>query len=202
MEQNLYVTLGVDKTATQDQIKAAYRKLASQHHPDRGGSTTSFQGVQKAYEVLSDPERREQYDATGSHEQAPNLDELAANEMSNLILQVVDLVDPSKTNLVDYMRNSVLYARAKDEAALAQMEQQSSRRENAARRVSKSNDPHTNLLRDCLLANAAQIRNHIANMKMNLQKYDHLLAKIAEYEYKPDPAPSRSTSTSTTYYQI
>ncbi len=57
-----YNILGVPKTASQDDIKRAYRKLASQHHPDRGGETAKFQEIQAAYDVLSSPEKRDQYD--------------------------------------------------------------------------------------------------------------------------------------------
>jgi len=57
-----YSVLGVTKTATPDEIKKAYRKLASQHHPDKGGDTAKFQQIQEAYAVLSDPEKKAQYD--------------------------------------------------------------------------------------------------------------------------------------------
>ena len=57
-----YETLGVGETATPDEIKRAYRKLASQHHPDKGGDTAQFQAIQSAYDVLQDPAKREQYD--------------------------------------------------------------------------------------------------------------------------------------------
>jgi curved DNA-binding protein len=57
-----YNTLGVDRNASPDQIKSAYRKMAAKHHPDRGGDTASFQSVQAAYETLSDPNKRAQYD--------------------------------------------------------------------------------------------------------------------------------------------
>jgi len=57
-----YATLGVGKTATPDEIKRAYRKLASQHHPDRGGDTARFQQIQAAYDVLGDAQKRQQYD--------------------------------------------------------------------------------------------------------------------------------------------
>lgn len=58
-----YDTLGVAESASPDEIKKAYRKLANQHHPDKGGDTTKFQQIQSAYETLSDDNRRAQYDA-------------------------------------------------------------------------------------------------------------------------------------------
>jgi len=59
---NYYQTLGLNKEASQDEIKKAYRKLASQHHPDKGGDTARFQEIQTAYDTLSNPEKRAQYD--------------------------------------------------------------------------------------------------------------------------------------------
>ena len=47
-----YSTLGVAETASPDEIKQAYRKLANQHHPDKGGDTATFQKIQEAYENI------------------------------------------------------------------------------------------------------------------------------------------------------
>jgi curved DNA-binding protein len=57
-----YSTLGVSKNAAPDEIKKAYRKLASQHHPDKGGDKAKFQDIQAAYDTLSDTNKRQQYD--------------------------------------------------------------------------------------------------------------------------------------------
>lgn len=57
-----YATLGVARTASANEIKRAYRKLASQHHPDKGGDVKKFQEIEQAYRVLSDPDQRAQYD--------------------------------------------------------------------------------------------------------------------------------------------
>lgn len=57
-----YATLGVSKNATQDEIKKAYRKLAAQHHPDRGGDTAKFQEISAAYDTLGDEQKRAKYD--------------------------------------------------------------------------------------------------------------------------------------------
>jgi curved DNA-binding protein len=59
---NAYETLGVPKGASDEEIKRAYRKLAGQHHPDKGGDTGKFQEIQSAYETLSDPVKRQQHD--------------------------------------------------------------------------------------------------------------------------------------------
>merc|ERR550532_1537864 len=60
-----YKTLEVDKGASEPDIKKAYRKLAVKHHPDKGGDPEKFKEITKAYEVLSDPEKRAKYDKFG-----------------------------------------------------------------------------------------------------------------------------------------
>jgi curved DNA-binding protein len=57
-----YNTLGVPKSASDDEIKKAYRSAAMKHHPDRGGDQGKFQEIQAAYATLSDPQKRAEYD--------------------------------------------------------------------------------------------------------------------------------------------
>ena len=64
---NYYDTLGVKKTATADEIKKAFRRLARKHHPDAGGDEEKFKEINAAYEVLSDTEKRAQYDQYGQY---------------------------------------------------------------------------------------------------------------------------------------
>lgn len=60
--KDYYSILGVARTATDDEIKRAFRRLASQHHPDKGGDTEKFQEIQEAYGVLGDNQKRAEYD--------------------------------------------------------------------------------------------------------------------------------------------
>ncbi len=65
--QNYYDILGVKKNASEDEIKKAFRRLARKHHPDAGGSEEKFKEINEAYEVLSDAEKRQQYDQYGQY---------------------------------------------------------------------------------------------------------------------------------------
>jgi molecular chaperone DnaJ len=66
MAKDYYQILGVPRSASEDEIKKAFRKLAHQHHPDKGGGDEAkFKEVNEAYQVLSNKEKRAQYDRFG-----------------------------------------------------------------------------------------------------------------------------------------
>src|SRR5690349_21989693 len=69
--KDYYSTLGVAKTATEKEIKQAYRKMARKHHPDVNpgdkASETRFKDINEAYEVLGDPAKRKKYDELGAN---------------------------------------------------------------------------------------------------------------------------------------
>jgi len=68
MSKDYYKILGIDKNASADEVKRAFRTLAHKHHPDKqGGDEAKFKEANEAYQVLGNPEKREQYDQYGSN---------------------------------------------------------------------------------------------------------------------------------------
>jgi curved DNA-binding protein len=65
---DFYQTLGVDRNASQDDIKKAYRKLANKHHPDKGGDQAKFKDISVAYDTLGDAQKRAEYDMGGGQQ--------------------------------------------------------------------------------------------------------------------------------------
>jgi len=64
-KRDYYDVLGIQKNASADEIKKSYRKLAKEHHPDRGGDEQKFKEISEAYETLSDSGKKANYDKFG-----------------------------------------------------------------------------------------------------------------------------------------
>lgn len=104
-DENLYDILGIDKDASQDDVRKAYRKKAQENHPDKNPNDKDagkkFYQVKVAYEVLSDAKRRKKYDNYGdTNEDIPQLRVLAIQEVCAMVLQIVDQVDINKTDVI------------------------------------------------------------------------------------------------------
>lgn len=112
----LYEILGVPTHATDKEVKTAYRSLAKTHHPDTGGSPEQFQKIAHAYEVLSDPERRQRYNETGYDGSQPDNSGAALHTMMSVFdraistaeaqgrLELSDLIAMARRFLQDDMR--------------------------------------------------------------------------------------------------
>ena len=74
MSKDYYKHLGLPRTASDAEIKSAYRKLAVIHHPDKNGDPIQFQAINEAYGVLGDPEKKRAYDETQSVALVTDLD--------------------------------------------------------------------------------------------------------------------------------
>lgn len=97
MTTDPYKTLNVDKTATQAEIKEAYKKLAQKHHPDRGGDKEKSQAINDAYAIIGNKANRKRFDETGDHKQPDNRT-AAINGIVSLFFLIIEQVDIENTH--------------------------------------------------------------------------------------------------------
>jgi curved DNA-binding protein CbpA len=103
-----YDILGVERTATRVEIKAAYRKLARTLHPDAGGGAEAFARLAEANAILSDPTRREIYDRTGKTDQE-RMELDARNFVANLLNAAIEQIqgDVDTIDVLAEMKNAL-----------------------------------------------------------------------------------------------
>lgn len=90
-----YKILGVDKKASPEEIKKAYRKLALQHHPDKGGDEAEFKKINEAYQILSDPQKE------------PSMTNLVKRDLVEILEEVLEDIKQADLTLVGKGLNSI-----------------------------------------------------------------------------------------------
>jgi curved DNA-binding protein CbpA len=96
---NPYTELDVPVDASLDTIRQRYRTLAQMYHPDKGGDEEMFKRIKLAYEILSDPVRRKQYDITGETTTTNAKDEAVAN-IVQILLHVIPSLNVDQDDLI------------------------------------------------------------------------------------------------------
>ena len=110
--EDLYEVLGVSKSANDDEIRKAYRKLCLTHHPDKGGDEEVFKRIKLAYEILSDFIRRKEYDKTGNISESRGTRSDALERIAQMLFNIVPNFSPEHDNLIAIMTNEVIGIKA------------------------------------------------------------------------------------------
>src|SRR5258708_4774821 len=94
-QRDHYDVLGISRGATPDEIKSAFKRLASQHHPDKNGgdpsSAVRFKEINASYQVLSDPQRRAMYDRFGHRAEQPGSPFGAGSPFGGGVVDISDI---------------------------------------------------------------------------------------------------------------
>ena len=179
---NLYDSLGVPRDASPDAIRAAYRKKAQAHHPDKGGDVSQFQAIQTAYDVLSDDDRRARYDTTGETEQRPSTEGQARMYVATLLNAVMQgQADVRTTDILAVMRNQLAIDRSRVEAEKVRLGGFVSRRQEAMKRVTQG------VLSDMLDAEIKRLEGMVSQCNAQHGVFDAAEKLLEGQTYRSDP---------------
>lgn len=178
-----YETLGVGRKATPEEVKKAYRKKAQRAHPDRnpGSDGKEFHAIQRAYEVLSDEKRRDQYDRTGEDGALPDPHQVALQTIAQAFIQMASHPMASTVDILGEIRRSTRDAREREIKNRIQNEQVVKNIEkNIGRFKRKGGKP--NALDAMLLGHIGAGKRAIEMNERAIELNDLILKMLSEYE--------------------
>lgn len=200
---DLYETLGVEKGATPADIKKAYRRKSMKLHPDRNQSsgadtTKQFQALTRAYEVLSDDDKRQRYDETGqadtSNPSRSDIIEASANRsLLGLFDQVLDRLtetDLKHTDIVYVMRESISEGKDRLRQARREIRRQVRKLRQVKKRL-KSADAAMHLH---ISSKARSLLASWRGVQFDLQICCRVEEKLNDAQYMADPRMAATTA--------
>jgi DnaJ-class molecular chaperone len=208
--RDLYEILGVTRDASGEDIKRAYRHLAMEHHPDRNPGDPDaherFQQVQKAYEVLSEPERRAEYDRSGSTTLGVREEQLLQNDAVQIFQEALNSVIGNYSTPpthFDVIAQMVRVVEGK-QAQLTEAKRLSRRSVDVMRRVlerigmtEEASGP--NVLAGFLEDRIAKAEADAARFHDMIVHGEKLLEYVRTYTFRVDPPPAPTTRHTTVY---
>ena len=180
-----YDALGVGKDAGPDEIKKAYRKKAMDNHPDRGGDVEAFQAIQKAYEVLSDSEKREHYDRYGEEPQRESRKDRARQMLAALLNDVMNRGVGEYENPLDSMEQHVDNEQWKARQHLQTLRREVSKNRKVARRLKAKGTER--LLLDVVRQRRRELWRAYRETQSMLHLFELVQDLIKNYSYEAPP---------------
>jgi curved DNA-binding protein CbpA len=189
---NLYEILGLNKDASSDKIRSAYRKKAQKCHPDKaGGDKEEFQRILNAYSILSDSEKRIEYDTTGSVDPKKlTVRDRAISEVANLLFASLQQIDFKHTDLIKTMKSSVQDRIRQVAQARVGISKHVERNNEIVNRISTSS--MTNILADMLNADSREQEDKEKQLALGILVFNEMLAVLADYSYMCDKQAEQS----------
>ena len=197
---SLYSELSVAPDASAAEIDKAYRRRARQAHPDAGGNAEAFHALAHAHAVLSDPERRAAYDATG-YEGEIDAETIAARAMDHIHQLVASVLESDipfeQVDLVAAIRDTLAGQKAEIAVAVGKLEKQAKRAEAMARRFRRGKGD--DFIGAALDRRAAEARQGAEKTRHEEAVFAKAIALLVDYAFEHEPeadtaaaAPRRS----------
>lgn len=194
MKRSLYEILGVGADASPAEIKAAYRKIAKSVHPDAGGGRDQFQTVSHAFEVLSDPKKRAEYDRSGKDEFDPESTKYqpAIEILDSLVSSMVNALDVRADPIAE-IRGCIKRGIGTDREARAMLCDKEAKLAKLLSRVKPGKSSH-GALKHIFNQKLLLLRERIEMVTEHIIVLEHALELLDGYSFEPDEEPARLQS--------
>jgi len=185
MTTSLYDDLELPKTCTSEEIKQKYRILAQLHHPDKGGDVEKFKRMKLAYEVLSDPIKREHYDSTGDHYNDVNLDSEVMGRLAVMVSQFVQHINPEFDDLILKMRIEIRALQQLTTNAIVECNELIAKFNIISKKIRLKKEGE-NLLKLVVDKKVLGLHNEVINHKRGLIVFARMLEVLDDYHFSSD----------------
>ena len=186
MGDNLYDILGVGKDATEEEIKAAYKRQAKKNHTDKGGDNDKMVAVNKAYGVLKNPEKKAHYDATGE-EEMQGFDKRFQALVQDIFIRIIEEVkDVEVLDLIDIFKHNVQSMLDNGIAEKEKVEKNLEKMHKTLERLSAKNNNH---IITVIQLNISRLEDTLKKFESDISFVEDCLEVLNSYHYKFEEVP-------------
>lgn len=195
VSNNPYDILGIKRNATPEQIKAAWKKVARQNHPDHGGKTDEFIRMKQAAMVLLDPAKRKRFDDDGiADENRPdNTYALAMERLAGFFINSIDatLDSPMGMRDLDFVAGAKLFVDQQIQGNLKQiadLQRRLHQYDNVVKRIKTKQSK--NAINEMILAHMRNLKQHVEHNKKQVMIGQRAKEILADYEFEVESPSS------------
>ncbi len=191
---DLYYRLGVSQSASKEEIQRAYRKLAMQHHPDRGGDPEAFKQIEEAGRVLLDDEQRAAYDETGCLPGQQSIEDRVRAMLSDVLVFGVTKAGESFKQAWARAERELRSQKEQGEARLDTMKKQLASLERQVSAISKRYNRPQKVVESLLQVAATKLQAEIVKMESDLEFLSSALTEVGSSQNSDPYAAYRNPS--------
>lgn len=182
---DLYKILNIERTATLEEVKQAYKLRAKETHPDmEGGSEDEFKKVNEAYKVLSNPIRRDKYDNTGEVAEELPFDKKFKSLVQEIFITMIEAIDDiESTDLIERFKENVNDIQMEFRQRQNQSEKKLAKFSLALSRVKGGEDTEGNSIAFVIQNNINQCERAVESYKENIAWLDEVLEHLKLYTW-------------------